>query len=204
MITSAPCLDERHRLLPEFALHALASFVVLESLHVGADLCVDRAHADGALCQAEAGDLIAMPRDEERIDGDQTERATQHGCVEHRRFAETHYGDVERGAGLDEPRLLEMTDDERVVALLLSFDAAPDRAVRATKLGERAQVAIGGRHPAHFEADVRRSIGVQRFLQPQHVGLLLMGIDEALIADPRERLGISGTSGISGHRVPPR
>ena len=80
-----------------------------------------------------------------------------------------------------EPGLLEMTDDERVVAAALSFERIADGLCRAAKFGQRMKVAVGRIEAMNFKLDARTSGLVEKCLQSLDVRRLLGRVNEALV-----------------------
>ena len=111
------------------------------------------------------------------------------------RLAQADHGNVDGAADLQEARLLEMTDDEGVIAGALRLERVADGLRRAAEFRQRMKEMVGRIEAVHLELDARGGDGVQLALQSLDVGSLLDGVDEALIPQP------SGTRRLSHMRL---
>ncbi|TMJ28628.1 MAG: hypothetical protein E6G96_11435, partial [Alphaproteobacteria bacterium] len=99
------------------------------------------------------------------------------------------HGNIERAANFQEPRLLEMADDECIIARTFGLDRVADGLRGTTEFGQRMEVTIRRIEAVHLEPNAGRGGGVQRALQPFDVRRLLGRMDKALIPDPRGMVG---------------
>ena len=94
-----------------------------------------------------------------------------------------------RAADLQETRLLEMADDEGIVAGALCFECIADGLRRAAKFGQRMEMSVGRVEAMHLEPRRRDRDMVEKSLQALDVRRLLDRMNKALIPDPGRRVG---------------
>ena len=127
--------------------------------------------------------LVMEPGDVARIDRHDPRPLPELARVQHRRLAQRDDGDIDDGTALVKPGVLEMADDERVVAFPFSFDGVADDFARATELHDRVRVGIMRRDAM----DVDDCAGIDNVgkVGAQHVPVLgaIFIIDVALIPD---------------------
>src|ERR1700733_1982160 len=154
-----------------------------EGAHEVTKVGADGAHADHPLVEPVRHHLALVPGDEARIDGHETDTAAHGERSQQVCFAEPDYWYVQCAADFQKTRLLEMADDERVVAGTLRFDGVTDYLCRAAEFRQRVEVTIGWVKAVDFKLDIRRCNLIQIRLQPFDIRRLLDRMDEALIPD---------------------
>ena len=103
--------------------------------------------------------------------------------MKHGGLAETDDRNIDSTLALDQPRLLEMTDDEGVVTGFFRGQGVADGSIGAAKLGDGMEIPVG-RHEAHdIERHASRCYLREACAETIHVWRLFGGIDEALIPD---------------------
>ncbi len=178
-------IDERQDFAAELLLDLRVDFLVLKSLHIGGHLRVDCPHTYRASAQAEANDLITMPRDEYGINGHHAERAAQRTRIEHRRLAETDHRDFDRCPAFDQSGLLEVADDKSIIALLFGRNRIADYLRRGAELGQWIEITVGRRNAVNLEAHMGIGIAFQILFEARNIRVLLGGIYKTLIPNPR-------------------
>jgi hypothetical protein len=98
-------------------------------------------------------------------------------------LAQADHRDVDERRGSRAARLLEVTDDEGVVARLLASIAFADDLRGAAELGQRVEGMVGRVEPVHLETHAGRRHPGQHGLQPLDVGRLFDRMNEALVPD---------------------
>src|SRR5579864_2558696 len=126
-------------------------------------------------------DLALVPVDEGGIDGDETEPAGHGQRGEQACLAETNHRHVHGAADLQQSGLLEMADDERVIAGTFCFQCVANGLRGATEFAQRMKVAVRWIETVHFKADIRSRSLIKKRLQSLDVRLLLDRMDEALV-----------------------
>ena len=94
--------------------------------------------------------LALMPIDENRIDGDKADLGPHAQGGQHAGFAEPDDRHIHCATHLQETRLLEVADDERVISCTLGFERIADGLRRASEFSsadENAGRAGRGREP---------------------------------------------------------
>ena len=189
--------DERSNLLHEIGAHLRVARIVGERAHEAGQVDANRPHPDDALIEAVRLHLPLVPIDEDRIDGHEAEPAAHAQRRKQIGLAQANHGNVQRAANFQKARLLEMADDECIVARALRLERVADRLRGAAKFRQRMEVMVGRIEAMDFEPDAGTGGRVQQRLQPLDVGRLLGRMDEALIPD-------AGGTGGFGHALPPR
>jgi len=69
----------------------------------------------------------------------------------HRRLTQTDHGDADSGSSFAQPGLLEVSDHERVAALLLGDERVADDGRSAAELGDRMQEAVARLNAVHLD-----------------------------------------------------
>ena len=142
-----------------------------------------RVHAGDALFQPVFADLVVKPGDVARIDGDDAGALAELAGVKHRSLAERHHRNVDDRARFVEPGILEVADDESVIAFAFGLHRVADDFPRAAEFDDRMGVIVV-RGDA-FDVDRRAGIGDggEMRAQPIPIELAVLLIDEALIPD---------------------
>ena len=125
---------------------------------------MDRAHPREALIEPLRVHLSLVPVNEHRIDGHQSESPPHAQRCQHVGFAQSDHGDVEGAADFQEARLLEVSDDEGVIARALGFECVADRLRGAAEFRERMEKVVGRVESANLEFDAGRCGGVEQRL----------------------------------------
>ncbi len=108
-----------------------------------------------------------------------------------RRLAQADDGNVDRSADLQKAGLLEVADDEGVIARALRLQGIADRLRGAAEFRQRMEQMIGRIEAVYFEPDTRTGHRIQQALQPLDIGRLLGRMDEALVPQPGGRRRLS-------------
>jgi len=145
---------------------------------------MDGPHAGDALFEALRPHLALVPRDENGIDGHETEPVPHAQPGKQRRFAQADDGNVDGSADLQEAGLLEVADDEGVVTRALRLERVADRLRGAAEFRQRVEQMIGRIEAVYFEPVTRTGHRIQAPLQPLDIGRLLGRVDEALVPQP--------------------
>ena len=85
--------------------------------------------------------------------------------MEHRRLAERNNGNVDDRARLIKPGILEMTDDEGIVALALRLHGVANNFPRAAEFDDRMRVIVVRRDA--FDIDMRALVHHRRKMTAQ-------------------------------------
>src|SRR6202034_2265665 len=109
-------VDQRANLLDEIVAHLGVALFIGERAHKSGQIHMKRPHARDPLTKAMRDDLPLMPIDEAWIDGDKPEPSTHAHGRQHARLAQPDDRDLKSAADLQQAGLLEMADDECVVA----------------------------------------------------------------------------------------
>ena len=173
--------DQWTNLFDEAGAHFRIARLVGEGAHEGRQVRLDRADADHALVEAMGLHLLRVPVDEDRVDGHQADAAPHGAGGKQARLAQPDHRDVERPPALQQARLLEMPDDDGVVACPLRFKRVADGLRGAAKLRERMDQMIGRIETLDLECVTGRRHRIQFGLQAVDIGGLLHRMDEALI-----------------------
>src|SRR5258708_26950049 len=115
----------------------------------GRSMWIARAPANRPL-KGVGADLPLVPLEIDRVDCHEAQPATHAAGGEQIRLAERDDRNVQRTAGFQQARLLEMADDKSVVTLALGLDAVADRLRRAAELGQRMEKMVGRIEPVHL------------------------------------------------------
>ena len=153
-----------------------------------------RVYAGHAPLQPVFADLVVKPGDVARIDGDDAGPLAELAGVKHRGFAQRHHRDINHGAGFIKPGILEVSDDESVIALALRLHRVADHLPRAAEFDDRMGVIVVRGNA--LDVDCRPWISDDREMsaQPIPIELAVLLIDVALIPDANRvhRFSLSG------------
>src|ERR1700750_610564 len=97
-----------------------------------------------------------MPGDEHWINCHETDAASDGTGEQHGGLAETNNRNVHGTPAFRQTGLLEMTDDERIVAGPLRRERGMDLLLRAAKFCDRVKVSVRRRNALHIDIDARR------------------------------------------------
>ena len=141
-------------------------------------------HARHALVEAVRPHLPLVPIDENRIDGHEADAAPHAQRCKKICLAQADDGDVDRAADFQKAGLLEMPDDERVVARTFRLQRGSDGLRGATEFRQRVKEMVGRIEAMNLEAEAVAGGRVEQALQPLDVRRLLDRMDKALIPKP--------------------
>jgi hypothetical protein len=203
-MTSGASGDQRPHLLDEIGADLLVARFIGEGAHEARQIHLNGPHAGQPRIQAVSLHLPLVPIDERRIDGHQPDPAAHGERCQEIGLAQTDDGNVDRAADFEQPRLLEVPDDEtRHIRRAPPPGRWRDHLRGATEFRERMKVQVRRVEAVDLELEIRAGDRIEQLLQPLDVGRLLDGMTKLWYHTRAGRDGSAMCEPLGGWMQPP-